>query len=203
MEAGTGRPLKARFRAAKNDVSGLCFRNFDSLISISFTTRDGDFHAFHAFHAFHDDNGLNSAFSSSTPVPPYRQDRHTDFILRDAPVAPRSNRFDSSEHPSLPTADRRPPREGTPPALMSAHASMPGVLPSHRPKNAAEVPRIPVASAKEPAVCPTDDEAQVPRKSAKDKRSFDYVWRSGVAGGMAGCAVRGLAYWAHLFRSTY
>jgi solute carrier family 25 protein 16 len=75
---------------------------------------------------------------------------------------------------------------------MSAHASMPGVLPSHRPKSAADVPRTPVASAKQPAVCPTDDEAQVPRKTAKDKRSFDYVWRSGVAGGMAGCAVRGL-----------
>ncbi|KAK3294807.1 mitochondrial carrier domain-containing protein [Chaetomium fimeti] len=73
---------------------------------------------------------------------------------------------------------------------MSAHASMPGVLPSHRPKDAAGVPRTPVASGKEPAVCPTDDEAQVPRKTAKDKRSFDYVWKSGVAGGMAGCAAK-------------
>jgi solute carrier family 25 protein 16 len=73
---------------------------------------------------------------------------------------------------------------------MSAHASMPGVLPSHRPKDAADVPRTPVASGKEPAVCPTDDEAQVPRKTAKDKRSFDYVWKSGVAGGMAGCAAK-------------
>ncbi|KAH6856577.1 mitochondrial carrier domain-containing protein [Chaetomium sp. MPI-CAGE-AT-0009] len=67
---------------------------------------------------------------------------------------------------------------------------MPGVLPSHRPKDAADVPRTPVASGKEPAVCPTDDEAQVPRKTAKDKRSFDYVWKSGVAGGMAGCAAK-------------
>lgn len=40
---------------------------------------------------------------------------------------------------------------------------------------------------KDPAVCPTDDEALTPRKQAT--RSWDYVWRSGVAGGMAGCAV--------------
>lgn len=37
-------------------------------------------------------------------------------------------------------------------------------------------------------VCPTDDEAVVPRKSV-DKQSFDYLWRSGTAGGLAGCAV--------------
>lgn len=38
------------------------------------------------------------------------------------------------------------------------------------------------------AVCPTDDEAVVPRKV--DKQSLDYLWRSGTAGGVAGCAVR-------------
>ena len=37
------------------------------------------------------------------------------------------------------------------------------------------------------AVCPTDDEAVVPRKV--DKQSLDYLWRSGTAGGVAGCAV--------------
>lgn len=40
---------------------------------------------------------------------------------------------------------------------------------------------------KDPAVCPTDDEALTPR--TQSTRSWDYVWRSGVAGGMAGCAV--------------
>ncbi|KAL3965412.1 hypothetical protein ACCO45_002416 [Purpureocillium lilacinum] len=40
---------------------------------------------------------------------------------------------------------------------------------------------------KDPAVCPTDDETLTPRK--KDTRTWNYVWRSGVAGGMAGCAV--------------
>ncbi|KAJ6447095.1 mitochondrial carrier protein LEU5 [Purpureocillium lavendulum] len=43
---------------------------------------------------------------------------------------------------------------------------------------------------KDPAVCPTDDEALTPRK--KDTRTWDYVWRSGVAGGMAGCAAKTL-----------
>ncbi|KAK4039020.1 mitochondrial carrier domain-containing protein [Parachaetomium inaequale] len=67
---------------------------------------------------------------------------------------------------------------------------MPGVLPSHRAREAADVQRTPVAPGKEPAVCPTDDEAQVPRNAPKDKRSLDYVWRSGVAGGLAGCAAK-------------
>lgn len=39
---------------------------------------------------------------------------------------------------------------------------------------------------KEPAVCPTDEEAMTPKNKT---RSWDYVWRSGVAGGVAGCAV--------------
>ncbi|PHH59269.1 hypothetical protein CDD81_3505 [Ophiocordyceps australis] len=37
------------------------------------------------------------------------------------------------------------------------------------------------------AVCPTDDEALTPRKQT---RSWDYVWKSGVAGGLAGCAAK-------------
>lgn len=42
------------------------------------------------------------------------------------------------------------------------------------------------------AVCPTDDEAVVPRKV--DKQSLDYLWRSGTAGGVAGCAVSTLKF---------
>lgn len=42
-----------------------------------------------------------------------------------------------------------------------------------------------VAGLKDPAVCPTD-EALTPAK----RRSWDYVWRSGVAGGLAGCAAK-------------
>ncbi|KAK4150922.1 mitochondrial carrier domain-containing protein [Chaetomidium leptoderma] len=67
---------------------------------------------------------------------------------------------------------------------------MPGVLPSQRPREAAGAPQTPVAARKEPAVCPTDDEAKVPRKASTDKQSFDYVWRSAVAGGLAGCAAK-------------
>jgi hypothetical protein len=42
----------------------------------------------------------------------------------------------------------------------------------------------------EAALCPTDDDAVTPRAaSKKSKRSVDYVWRTGLAGGLAGCAV--------------
>ncbi|PNY24936.1 Mitochondrial carrier protein LEU5, partial [Tolypocladium capitatum] len=46
------------------------------------------------------------------------------------------------------------------------------------------------ADKKDTAVCPTDDEALTPRRRAT--RTWDYVWRSGVAGGMAGCAAKTL-----------
>jgi len=46
----------------------------------------------------------------------------------------------------------------------------------------------------QPAICPTDDDTIAPRRAGNqkkvDKRSLDYVLRSGLAGGMAGCAVR-------------
>ena len=41
----------------------------------------------------------------------------------------------------------------------------------------------------EPAICPKDDGAIAPTRKVVDKQSWDYVWRSGLAGGMAGCAV--------------
>ncbi|KAM4060373.1 mitochondrial carrier protein [Hirsutella rhossiliensis] len=44
-----------------------------------------------------------------------------------------------------------------------------------------------VGDKRDPAVCPTDDEALTPRK---DTRSLGYAWRSGVAGGLAGCAAK-------------
>ncbi|KAL2023432.1 hypothetical protein VTK56DRAFT_2789 [Thermocarpiscus australiensis] len=72
-----------------------------------------------------------------------------------------------------------------------SNASLPGVSPSHEPRDAADAPRVAVVSKQQPAVCPTDDEAHIPRKKAsQDKRSFEYVWRSGVAGGLAGCAAK-------------
>ncbi|KAH6635309.1 mitochondrial carrier domain-containing protein [Chaetomium sp. MPI-SDFR-AT-0129] len=75
---------------------------------------------------------------------------------------------------------------------MNAHVSIPGALPGQRPREAptVNVTRAPVAPKKEPAVCPTDDEAQVPRKATKDKQSVNYVVKSGIAGGLAGCAAK-------------
>lgn len=74
------------------------------------------------------------------------------------------------------------------PALVS-HASMPGV-PLHEPRAVIYDVARRTPNPRDPAVCPTDDEAAVPkRKGARNKRSLDYVWRSGVAGGMAGSVV--------------
>ncbi|OLN87815.1 Mitochondrial carrier protein LEU5 [Colletotrichum chlorophyti] len=39
-----------------------------------------------------------------------------------------------------------------------------------------------------PPVCPTDDDETVAAR--KQTRTLDYVWRSGVAGGLAGCAAK-------------
>lgn len=54
---------------------------------------------------------------------------------------------------------------------------------------AAPGPRIP----HEPAICPTDSDTLLPKKhrmkSKLDKRSWEYIIKSGVAGGFAGCAV--------------
>ncbi|RDW69837.1 hypothetical protein BP6252_08857 [Coleophoma cylindrospora] len=44
----------------------------------------------------------------------------------------------------------------------------------------------------EPALCPTDDEAVAPQRKKPHKQSLDYIWRTGVAGGMAGCAAKTL-----------
>jgi solute carrier family 25 protein 16 len=49
-------------------------------------------------------------------------------------------------------------------------------------------------TAREPSICPTDDEVRVPKKEESrrlktDKKSWEYIVKSGIAGGMAGCAV--------------
>lgn len=44
-------------------------------------------------------------------------------------------------------------------------------------------------SRKEPALCPTDQETITPKAKKYHKQSLEYVWRSGLAGGLAGCAV--------------
>ena len=39
------------------------------------------------------------------------------------------------------------------------------------------------------AICPTDDDEIAPKTKKPNKQSLDYVWRSGLAGGLAGSAV--------------
>jgi len=92
------------------------------------------------------------------------------------------------------------------------HGSLPGTSPAapqpHQPREAQTTAQPTAATAaldrrsppKDPAICPTDDEATVPRAdgkttppaatAAQNKRSLDYVWKSGVAGGVAGCAAK-------------
>ncbi|KAK5660243.1 hypothetical protein OQA88_12781 [Cercophora sp. LCS_1] len=62
---------------------------------------------------------------------------------------------------------------------------------SHEPREVTYDVARRARNQKDPAVCPTDDEAAIPkRKGAQNKRSLDYVWRSGVAGGMAGSVAK-------------
>jgi hypothetical protein len=70
--------------------------------------------------------------------------------------------------------------------------------------------QVPAASRlhREPPICPTDDEALVPKKRAApkqkvDKRSWEYIVKSGVAGGLAGCAVRFLSQLEVAIELTY
>ncbi|KAH7130683.1 mitochondrial carrier protein-like protein LEU5 [Dendryphion nanum] len=58
------------------------------------------------------------------------------------------------------------------------------------------------AAKRQPSICPTDDETLVPRKDTMagskqppaklDKRSTEYIVKSGLAGGLAGCAAKTL-----------
>lgn len=45
------------------------------------------------------------------------------------------------------------------------------------------------AHKKEPAICPTDDDTIALKARKPQKQSFDYIWKTGVAGGLAGSAV--------------
>ena len=39
------------------------------------------------------------------------------------------------------------------------------------------------------SICPTDEDAIPKAKKRPHKQSWDYIWRTGLAGGMAGSAV--------------
>jgi solute carrier family 25 protein 16 len=45
------------------------------------------------------------------------------------------------------------------------------------------------AERKKLAICPTDDDTIAPKSKKTHKQSFEYIWKSGVAGGLAGSAV--------------
>ncbi len=70
------------------------------------------------------------------------------------------------------------------PAALFNNASPPAMLKDRsREMDAAE------AHKKELAICPTDDDTIAPKPKKPHKQSFDYIWRTGVAGGLAGSAV--------------
>jgi solute carrier family 25 (mitochondrial carrier protein), member 16 len=83
-----------------------------------------------------------------------------------------------------------------PSAALAGHASMPE-RPRAQHDQARENGDLALAPRRhrDPALYATDNEAVMARQ--QNKRSFDYVWRSGVAGGVAGCAVR---FWAPSLR---
>ena len=42
---------------------------------------------------------------------------------------------------------------------------------------------------KDIAICPTDDDSIAPQTKKPQTQSFDYIWRTGLAGGLAGSSV--------------
>ena len=73
--------------------------------------------------------------------------------------------------------------QGMPAALFN-NASPPAML-----KGKSREMDAAAAERKNLAICPTDDDAIAPRPKKPHKQSFDYIWRSAVAGGLAGSAV--------------
>lgn len=66
--------------------------------------------------------------------------------------------------------------------------------PQHSPKMTSAPIAAPMGRyQREPAICPTDEGSVVPKKHPEkrklDKRSWEYIVKSGIAGGFAGCAV--------------
>lgn len=71
------------------------------------------------------------------------------------------------------------------PATLLGHASQTTPLLANKPRDMEE-------RKKDIVVCPTDHETIAPKSEQapqQTKQSLDYVWRTGLAGGLAGCAV--------------
>jgi solute carrier family 25 protein 16 len=73
------------------------------------------------------------------------------------------------------------------PLALSKNAAPAMLISDNKPR---EMDLREVARRRELAICPTDDDAITPEKKQPDKQSFDYIWRTGLAGGLAGSAVR-------------
>jgi solute carrier family 25 (mitochondrial carrier protein), member 16 len=69
-----------------------------------------------------------------------------------------------------------------PPALLS-HASVSAT--KDKPRQMDDVAK----RRSDPTLYPTHGDAIAPKEKAPKKQSLGYVWRSGLAGGLAGCAV--------------
>lgn len=75
-----------------------------------------------------------------------------------------------------------------PPALLE-NASPPSQTPFQNRSRKMDVAIDHRSKDRDPAIYPTDSESVATKKIKPHKRSFDYVWRTGLAGGLAGCAV--------------
>jgi solute carrier family 25 protein 16 len=72
------------------------------------------------------------------------------------------------------------------PTALLGHAVQSATLPDRPRQNMADAPANRKA---QPAICPTDEDAVATKRLKPHKQSLDYVWRTGLAGGLAGCAV--------------
>jgi hypothetical protein len=92
------------------------------------------------------------------------------------------------------TQPRQPFRLGTPDSGMPQGTLLDNASPMAGAKEAM-LARVEKKTGPNPAFPPSGDEAktiQNEKQTRQSARSFDYLWRSGVAGGLAGCAVRSL-----------
>jgi solute carrier family 25 protein 16 len=90
------------------------------------------------------------------------------------------------------------PRQGMPSVLINDAPRPPLLANEPRQMDAAQKPGSAICPTdheavifqkKSPALCPTDDDTLALEKKKPHKQSFEYIWRSGVAGGLAGSAV--------------
>ena len=70
------------------------------------------------------------------------------------------------------------------PSALFSNASPPAML-----KDKSREMDVSKSQKQELAICPTDDDTIAPKAKKPHKQSLDYIWRTGLAGGLAGSAV--------------